>query len=159
MAISTTSNEMRQGHLSRAKPPHHSAPEISHCLLVHSPGVAPRSRPDPGRMLAPSDCIPDPPHCPPVPPFTTLQMDSSPVHASPGQLSLKPLSRVATMVYALPYLAAWKSGVPCSFCCISVGLDLRACSLSPGSFTLLHDSRHPCPFAELRGAGELSIHM
>ena len=130
MAVTSTSNEMRLGCLPQVRPPHLFAPEISHCPFVHSLGVAPRSRPDPGPMWAPSDCIPDPPHSPPVPPFTTLQMAcSSPVRASPGQLSLKPLNRATCVVFVHQYLAACESDVPCSICCMSIGLDLRACSL------------------------------
>ena len=91
MIATIASNEVRLGRLSQAKPPHLSAPEISHSLFVHGLAVAPRSRPDPGPLWAPSDCIPDPPHSPPVPPFTAVQMAyPSPVHANPGRYSLNP---------------------------------------------------------------------
>lgn len=121
------SNEVRLGRSCQAKPPHLSAPEISHCLFVHGCGVAPRSRPDPGYLWAPSDCIPDPPHSPPVPPFTILQMAyPSPVHTSPGRLSLKPLSQATSVAFGHQCLAACERRT-----LFSIGFDLRACSLSP----------------------------
>ncbi|KAF1933593.1 uncharacterized protein M421DRAFT_200664 [Didymella exigua CBS 183.55] len=145
MIVPIASNKARLGRLSQAKPPHLSAPEISHCSFVRILGEAPRSRPDPGQVWASSDCIPDPPHSPPVPPFTAVQMAyPSPVYANPRRYSLKPLSRTTSVAFAHHRLAACESDVPCSICCMSIGLDLRTWSLYPRLF-LLHNSRHPCP--------------
>lgn len=94
-------NEVRLGRLPQSKTPHLSAHEISHCSLNHGRGVASRSCRDPGHVWAPSDCIPDLPHSPSLPPFTTMQMACpSPVRTSPGRLSLKHLSRAASLAFA-----------------------------------------------------------
>jgi hypothetical protein len=71
-------------------------------------------------------------------PFTTVQMAYlSPVHANPGRYSLKPLSRAPSVAFANHCLAACEGDVPCSICCMSIGLDLRTCSR-------LRESRRQC---------------
>ena len=85
MTVAIISNEVRLGRLPQSKTPHLSAPEISHCSLIHDHGVASRPRRDPGHVWAPSDCIPDLPHSPSLPPFTIMQMACpSPAHTNPG---------------------------------------------------------------------------
>jgi len=129
-------------------PPHLSAPEISHSSFVHRPGVAPRSRPDPGRMWAPSDCIPDPPHCPPVPPFTALQMAYPSPVPEPWSPLTKPPKPSDSCALHPPVLGCIR-GRHTLFTLLHEYWS-RSPSLLPASryFRLLHNSRHPCPFAE-----------
>lgn len=135
LKLSAGTNEVRLGRLSRKIDPHifqhlRSA-TVCTCTAF---GVAPRSRPDPGLVWAPSDCIPDPPHSPPKSPFTTVQLPHPCSSMAPGPSSLKPLSQTASVALVYKHLAAYESDVPCSICCMSIGLDHRACSLYPCFF-------------------------
>ncbi len=121
------------------RPPHLSAPEISHCpsymALVWHPG--------PVRILAP-DCILDPSHSPPVPPFTTLQM-ASPCSRKPWSVLTKTLKPSDICGLRPPQLGCMRERR-------TLLTLLHECwSRSPPNllpvfmFLLLHNSRHPCP--------------
>ena len=75
---------------------------------VQGDAVAPWSRSDPGHVWAPSDCITDPPHSPPVP-HSLLCRRSTPVHARPCRCSLKSTSRATSVcTLRLPVLGCMR---------------------------------------------------